>query len=259
MVSFPNPDTAGSTKRNIRRKTAWISGVFLFCATALLLILNMETTTRQSINYQVWELKIPLYLKLSNFMDRHWNYHWLVKRIVQNRMDENQKTKAIFRWTLEHIADQPSQLDIVDDHVWNIIVRGYGTEDQSTDVFATLCNYAGLKAVIISCDAPKGKVPARIWLSAIYFNNSWRICDISRGIEFKNREGQWATVAEVLAGVGKAEHNTGSPHKGMAVLDYPSYFQALKTIDFDKLYRINRSTIQKPFARFLYFLRDRKI
>ena len=52
----------------------------------------------------------------------------------------------IFIWTCENIRKQPDGLPVIDDHVWHIIIRGYGEPDQSSDVFTTLCNYAGIRA-----------------------------------------------------------------------------------------------------------------
>jgi hypothetical protein len=258
MPSSTIPRTTGSRGKIIKRKTVWITGAIILCALGLWFLLNMETTTRQGINHETRELKIPLYLKLSNFLDRHWNYQWLVERIVDRQTDETQKVETIFLWTIKHIIAQPPQLPVVDDHVWHIIVRGYGTEDQVNDVFATLCNYAGIKAIIVFSKAPEGKKQPYISLSAVYLDGAWRLCDVSVGIKFINNRNKWATVAEVLTGEGKAMYYGASP-TGNVLLDYPSYLQTLRNFDFDRLYRINRSSIQNPFARFLYFLRDRKL
>ena len=113
----------------INRKKAWKLGIVLCGFIALFLFFNIETSTRQGINYQDQVLKIPLYLKISNFLDRHYNYKWLVGRILHDQKEESEKAKAIFHWTVSNIKRQPSELDIIDDHVWHIIVRGYGVAD----------------------------------------------------------------------------------------------------------------------------------
>jgi hypothetical protein len=49
-------------------------------------ILNISVTTRQGVNYQVREIKFPLYLKILDFVDRHYKqklsveYPWRHKR-----------------------------------------------------------------------------------------------------------------------------------------------------------------------------------
>ena len=52
----------------ITRKQACKLGIVLCGFIALWLFFNIETSTRQGINYQVRELKIPLYLKILNFL-----------------------------------------------------------------------------------------------------------------------------------------------------------------------------------------------
>jgi len=242
-----------------KRKSSWILVIICTCIFIVsFFILNIETTTRQGINHVTHELKIPLYLKLSNFLDRHWNYQWLVKQIVDKKMDDAEKIETVYLWTQKHIILQPSKLPVIDDHVWHIIIRGYGTEDQINDVFATLSNYAGLKAIILFCKAPEGKLPPYISLAAFFLQGAWRLCDVSMGIKFVNNDNSWASFDEVIAGVGKAK-SFKIPSNGKPILDYYSYIQKLEKIDLDRLYEVNRSSIQNPLARFLYFLKDRKI
>ena len=114
--------------------------------TAMIVLLNIKVTTRQGVNYQVHTIRIPLYLKILDFMDRHYNYKQLVQRIIKNEHDKQERVMKIFSWTYHNIRKQPEELPVVDDHVWHIIVRGYGVSDQSCDVFATLCNYTGIDA-----------------------------------------------------------------------------------------------------------------
>lgn len=229
----------------------------LSAAVVLLWIgLRIETNTYQGINYEVRELRIPLYLKISGFMDRHWNYKWLTGRILEGRSSEKDRVQAVFEWTMNRIGKQPPQLNIVDDHVWNIIVRGYGTEDQAADVFSTLCNYAGVKAFILNCEAAPGLNPGRIWLSAVHIEDAWRLCDPYRRILFVNLKGDWADLDEILAGHFTVRILKES-QKGERLPEYGRYFASLKPREFDELYKKSRASIQDPLSRFVHYLRNR--
>ncbi len=238
----------------IGRKKAWKLGIVICGFIALFLLLNVETSTRQSINYQNRVFKIPLYLKISNFLDRHYNYKWLVDKILHDQKEESEKAKAIFHWTVSHIKSQPPELDIVDDHVWHIIVRGYGVADQAADVYATLSNYAGLKAFILSLKGSSGSIsiPNHIPLSAVYFDGAWHLSDPYNHVQFENGEGRWATIKEIISGDWRANTQEKAP-KRKDSFNYQDYFQSLGTIDFNALYRGSRSSIQDPFNRLLNF------
>ena len=238
---------------SLKRKTLW-KAVFLFiCIIALGWVLNIETTTRQGINYRVQAIPIPLYLKLFGFFDRHLHYRWLAGRIITNEMDNQQKAEALFQWTVSNIARQPSQLPVIDDHVWHIIVRGYGMEDQLADVFATLANYAGLKAFLMNCEGSADS----IWIAAVYYDNNWHICDVHRRTLFFNKANKWATLQEIMASKWQL-HLYDHTENIQEYVDYQKYFEKFKQLDFDQLYRKNRSAIQDPCSRFRQFLKDWK-
>jgi hypothetical protein len=234
---------------------AWILGIAFLCIAAAWFALTVETTTRQGINYEVSEIRIPRYLKILNFLDRHFSYKWIVGRIIQGDADDYQKAKILLQWTADHIAEQPAQLDVVDDHVWHIIVRGYGKEDQMADVFATLSNYAGLRAFFWRCYGSPGSIPGHIYLAAVHFDGEWHLCDVYRRVAFINNEGRWATVAEVLAGVGRPESLQGVS-AAKTVFNYQPYLHALKTLDIDDVQRKSRSNIQNPLDRLLFYFRN---
>lgn len=106
----------------------------------------VEVDTRQGINYQVIRYRMPLYIKIIEFVDRDYQYRRIVKNIVQKCNNDEEKVLAIFNWCVENIKHQPTELPIVDDHPLNIIIRGYGVRDQFEDIFTILCTYAGFEA-----------------------------------------------------------------------------------------------------------------
>ena len=214
---------------------------------ALIVLLNIKVTSRQGIDYKVHTIKIPLYLKMLNFMDRHYNYKQLVQRIIENEPDERKKVMKIFSWTYHNIRKQPENLPIIDDHVWHIIVRGYGVDDQSCDVFATLCNYASIDAFFDSLSAKeKGKT---IPLSFIRLQNLWYVFDPFNGAYFVNTTGELTDFTAIKRDNYRLEY-LGPPKE--AILDYKSYFDNMSDI---KEVGLKREKIQSPLKRLLYELR----
>lgn len=110
------------------------------------IILNLNVSTQQCIDYKCKSINIPLYLKILDFLDRHYNYLQLVKNITKEAKNEEERVMNIFEWTHKNIRRVSESLPVVDDHQLNIIIRGYGTDDQCEDVFTLLCTYAGLEA-----------------------------------------------------------------------------------------------------------------
>jgi len=73
----------------------WII-VIIFTLGGTTYILNINVTTQQGINYQWQTIEIPLYLKILDFFDRHYNYKWTVKRITGDSKTEKEKVFKIF-------------------------------------------------------------------------------------------------------------------------------------------------------------------
>ena len=212
-----------------------------------ILVLNIKVTTLQGINYQVQTIKIPLYLKVLDFFDRHYNYKQLVKRIIKKEKNDIQKIKTIFSWTYHSIQAQPLDLPIVDDHVWFIIVRGYGATDQSHDVFSTLCNYAGFDAFYDL--VPPEDRESGILLSFVKIDKKWFAFDPYNGVFFFNTSGNFADLDSIKKNSYRIE-SIGPPRsKG---IDYTKHLHNLQDI---KEAAQKRARIQSPLKRLLYQLR----
>ena len=219
----------------------------IFIITGLLVIVNIEVTTRQGINYQWHTIEIPLYLKILDFFDRHYNYRWLVNRIINNKDSDETKVLKIFHWTCENIKHQPKELPAIDDHVWHIIVRGYGARDQISDVFTTLCNYAGVDAYfgwVYTADRTK-----RILLSFVKIGERWCIFDPFNGSYFKNKDDKFADIEEIKSGSSWSIENLGRKSD----IDYPAYFDNLPPI---KDAGLTRANTQSPLNRLLFELKE---
>ena len=223
----------------MRRKLSKILFLILILIGTFVL-LNLRVTTRQGIDYKWHSIQIPLYLKALDFFDRYYNYQELVKRIVKGANNDEEKVMKIFTWTHKNIRKAPRELPVVDDHVWHIIVRGYGVQDQSQDVFATLCNIAGIDA-FFSGVYTDDKSSAVI-LSFVKIEEKWHVFDAYRGVYFKDKEGRFADIET------KNEWLIASLDR-QPDINYAPYLRNLPTI---KDIALNRSNLQSPINRMLF-------
>ena len=120
--------------------------ISVFFVTAIIFVLNIETSIMQGVDGHQREIKMPLYAKGIQFLARHYEYARLAREITKNAKTDKEKVLRIFDWTHENIKRVSRGMPVVDDHVLNIIIRGYGTNDQFQDVFTTLCAYNGIPA-----------------------------------------------------------------------------------------------------------------
>lgn len=210
----------------------------------LFMVLNMEVQTRQGIDYQVRTIKIPLYLKLLDFIDRHYNYEQLVRRIIKDEPNSKEKVLKIFSWTYENIRKQPQGLPAIDDHVWHVIIRGYGINDQFCDVFSTLCNYAKISAFYIW--VYNNDKTYRIPLSFVSIEGEWFIFDPYNGVYFVDSAGRLANISAIK---DEDYHLMCLDDSGKDVFDYKSYINGIDNIVDVGL---KREKIQSPYKRLLY-------
>ncbi|MBM3254105.1 MAG: transglutaminase domain-containing protein [Candidatus Omnitrophica bacterium] len=229
------------------KKKLCILSISLIIILSVIFSLNTEVTIKQGINRKVSTIKIPLYLKILDFFDRHYNYKLLVNRILQNSKTEKEKIVKLFEWTHSHIKKMPEGFPVVDDHVWHIIVRGYGARDQSQDVFTTLCSYAGANAFFDRV-YERNQVFS-MPLSLVKLNNAWRVFDTYNGVYFVNSSGEIATINEIKKGDWQLKKITQS---SMTAVDYEAYLANLPSI---KEVDYQRANIQSPLKRLIYEIR----
>src|SRR3989338_1635397 len=213
-----------------------ILGLMIFIC--LVAFLNVKVTTKQGVYGQVRIIRIPLYLKILDFYDRHYNYQWVVNRIIKDTDSDSERAFKLFKWTCDNIRKAPEGYPIIDDHVWHIIIRGYGVSDQSSDVFSTLCNYAGLDSFFMSIGAK------RMPLSFVKLKNKWCVFDPYRGTYFKDEKGNIADVDTLRFANWNTEYLKEKPS-----IDYAELFHSLPVIEKTGLTRAN---IQSPLNRFLF-------
>ena len=168
----------------------------LLCAAAiagLVAIAMVPVETRQGVDFSVNTYTLPLYAKALDFVQRDSGYARLVRRIVDKDASAESRALTIFDWTRKNIRDTPAGFPIVDDHVSHIIIRGYGQNDQKTDVFTTLATYAGVPAFWTLTQPPS---PTLI-LSFVWIDGRWRVFDVENGIVLRNRSGSLASAEEL--------------------------------------------------------------
>jgi hypothetical protein len=210
--------------------------------------LNVKVITRQGVNYHVSEIELPLYLKVLNFFDRHLNYKWLVYRVTGDLKTEEEKVFRLFEWIHKTIQPQPKSLPVMDDHVWNVYVRGYGISDNFHDLFTTLCNYTGVDAFFVG--VKNEDLSKSIYLSFVRVDKDWVIFDPHRGAYFLNKIGEWATVEEItkldwrMEKIGQSEITDSY---------YRSYLENLPTIGERGL---GRASIQSPVNRLWFSIQE---
>ena len=183
--------------RRAPRITRRFLGVLLGLA-GVLLAAHWPVTTRYSVNYQRYRASISLYEKLTNFYSRHLQTRRLVRAVTSGVTGDDEKLLTIFSWVQEHVRPTPPGFPVVDDHVWNIFVRGYGAEDQRTEAFTILASYAGFPAASVDLDVPDARGRLRLYLGVVQCQGRTRVFDINHQIAFRNERGALASVDDLL-------------------------------------------------------------
>ena len=156
------------------------------------------TSRYVGVNYAISEQRLPLWLKVMEFVDRDVNFAQTAAAVIGGIDSPEQKAEAAMAWTRANIKPAPPGLPIVDDHIWHIIIRGYGQSDQQADVFTTMLAYQDVPAYWMLI----GKQPEEIPISYVWIGDRWRVYDVTRGLAFRNAKGELATPEELAADHG---------------------------------------------------------
>lgn len=177
-------------------KKRYLVLIFIFLLfLCLIALFNKKVTTGYGVDYKVSRVTLPLYLKVLNFYDRHYNYKWLTKQITGHLDTREDKILRLFHWTYETIKPQPESLPVMDSHVWDVYVRGYGVSANFHDLFSTLCNYIGADAFFTTLYGRDSD--DSINLSFVRIKRGWAIFDPYNGIYFRNHTGGLTTIEEI--------------------------------------------------------------
>jgi|GEM_PF-1217770 len=217
-------------------------------------LLNIPVTTRQGVNYEVRTMKIPLYIKAVEFIDRDYHYKRLMREIIKDKNTDEAKILAIYKWVTENISGNiPSGWAIYDDHVLNIIIRRYGAPDQISDVLATLATYAGYPSIVYKV-MPKNS-DNKFYVTLVNLKGHFLIFDPYFKNYFIDRQKTVAAVEYIKANyphlVPVNPNVLAMKYRGISYIDY---FGDLNTnVDFTdtKAYR------QLPGYRFGYEIKKK--
>lgn len=221
--------------------------IFLIVTVALaavIAMLNISVTTRQGVDFNVHTIRIPLYLKILDFFDRHYSYKELTKRISRDLKDDTERVLKIFEWTHQNIRRVPDSFPILDDHVWHIIVRGYGANDQFSDVFTTLCNYANVDAFYsrVYTEDRKSRIP----LSFVKIDKNWYVFDPYNRVYFRKDNGDLASVKDISKCNWRVEDISASGK------DRAYYMEYFENLPFPESKRWVKAKIQSPINRLIF-------
>ena len=185
------------TDRHVR--SAWMRRIAVTaCVIAATIALAiMPVTTKQGVNFEVASHRLPLYQKSLQFVERSTQYAQIAGEITANARSDRERVMDVFDWTRRRIRQTPDGWPIVDDHILNIIIRGYGLNDQQADVFTTLSTYAGVPAFWAKVP-PSGDTP-HLLLSFARVDGRWRVFDVAEGAVFRAPSGQLATLDDLAA------------------------------------------------------------
>lgn len=205
-------------------------------------------STRQGVNFQVSQHRIPVYVKALDFFHRHSHYRLLADEIVRGLHTDGERVLAVLDWTRQHIRRTPKGWPIVDDHILDIIIRGYGVDDQMADVFTTLSTYAGVPAFWKVVKAP-GTDEQPI-LSFARVEGRWAVFDVANGVVFTDTQGRLADLAELLADPAELRAIAGA----LTPRGHP-YWQYLETLAPFQVPAFLRAEEQMPWPRLTFEVR----
>jgi len=231
------------------KKRYLIPAIIILLFLCSIALLNKEVTTRRGVDGKVSRITMPLYLKVLNFYDRHYNYKWLAKQITGHLDTKEDKILRLFHWTHETIKPQPESLPVIDGHVWDVYVRGCGTSTNFHAIFSTLCNYIGADAFSIRLYARDTSKYIR--LSFVRMKRGWAVFDPYNEIYFRNNTGDLATIDEIIE---QDCHIVKLPQTDISKAYYEQYI--VENIPRIRKYssKLISANIQSPINRLRYQL-----
>lgn len=207
---------------------------------AMLTIACWPTSQLVGVNHVISERTLPLWAKAVDFIHRDANTRRLSHDVLAAHADAEARATAAFAWTRANIRPTPPSYPIVDDHIWHIIVRGYGQRDQMADVFTTLLAYGGVPAYWTLIGQPPDELP----LSYVRIRDQWRVYDVANGVVFRNRHADLATAVELAA-----DHELIRAAAAQAQLDVNRYLGYFAGFAPPPVPDVSRADLQMPARR----------
>lgn len=207
-------------------------------------------TTKQGVDYHVTTSRVPVSIKLMEFLVRDHAYRRAASALTQGLQEDEARALAAFQWTREHIRKTPPGWPVVDDHILHIMIRGYGEGDQMADVFTTLSAYAGVPAFwqsVRSSDPDQGLIV----LSFVQVEGEWTVWDVERGVIFRDEQGRLAGLRALVDDPGLMIHS-GALDPALARFYQPFLETGLRSVTIPLA---PRPYAQMPWPRLLFELK----
>jgi hypothetical protein len=208
-----------------------------FAAAAMTVVMTIAWwPSRRSVgvNFVVTEQRLPLWKKVADFVARDRRLARASADLLGGHADVN-------------VQPTPPGAPVIDDHIWDIIVRRYGESDQIADVFTTLLAYQEVPAYWTLIGVP----PDQVTLSYVWIRDRWRVYDVSHGVVFRNHEGDLATPAELAA-----DPQLIADAAAAAKLDVPRYMKNFQHFTPPAVPAVLRADLQMPGRRLWHEVRQ---
>ena len=154
---------------------------------------------------------------------------------------DERRVLAFFDWARAHVRPVPDGFPVIDDHVFHIIVRGYGAPDQRTEAFALLASYADMPATAMQLTSPSGT--AQIVVAFVEIGDRIHAFDVVNGFVFRRGDGTLADVDELRADPSLIR----SAARGLEIAGVP--YESFYVSAADVRPHFARMAMQKPWQR----------
>lgn len=226
-----------------RRRLAFAAAA----VTVMMAIAWWPTRRSVGVNFVISEQQLPLWKKVTDFVARDRRLARTAQDLLGGHAGADAKAAAAFAWTRANVQPTPPGAPVIDDHIWDIIVRRYGESDQIADVFTTLLAYQDVPAYWTLIGVPPDQAP----LSYVWIRDRWRVYDVRDGVVFRNREGDLATPVELAA-----DPQLVAAAAAAAQLDVPRYMKYFQQFTPPPVPAVMRADLQMPGRRLWHELRQ---
>jgi hypothetical protein len=174
---------------------------------ALILVARWPVTTSEGVDFHVSLKKLTLFEKAVAFVDRDLEMYRMTQEIAGKDGLPEERLLRMYRWITENIHAVPPGLPVVDNHVFYIFVRRYGTIDQRAEALAALASYDGMPASTIGL----GKDPNRrpVQLTAVQLGKRIVLFDVNNRLVFRVASGELASLSDLQSNPAIVEQAAG--------------------------------------------------
>lgn len=229
----------------VRRRRAPLVIVLMLAAGAV--VASLPAHRKIGVNFVVTDHTLPLWIKAVDFVDRDLNLAQTARQVLAGAEEDEARAMTALEWTRAHVSARPPGLPVVDDHVWHVIVRGYGEPDQQADVFTTLLVYEGVPAYWMLVGTPPEELP----LSYVRLHDDWRVFDAAHGVVFRTKSGGLATPADLVQDASLVERSARG-----RVEDLPRYLEYFRGYQPPVPPEVLRADLQMPGRRTLHEMKQ---